>query len=106
MNKISQQRIYVVEDVSGAKKVFQFFNTLSLCLNYWPNGLHGGAWSRLNDFNEYLTRENITDPETVYFVNNILGVSIYRHLIRIDKGLNPAKGKPRFALIIQNYRLR
>ena len=99
-NKMKKQGIYAIEDIIGvgAKPVFQFFNTLGLCLNYWPAGLHGGAWSGLNDFNPHLEKEGINDPEIIYFTNNIVGVSTYRHLVVIDKGMNPTQGQAAFRL--------
>lgn len=91
--KLAETGIYVVEDVIGSDAVFDYFNKLSKFLNYWPKGLHGGKWSSLDDFDEYLKNDSKFSDDEKYYIKNILGVSIYRHLIFIDKGKNPQHGQ-------------
>tara|TARA_B100001093_G_C26779827_1_gene994091 strand:- start:694 stop:1512 length:819 start_codon:yes stop_codon:yes gene_type:complete len=93
-NKLSETGIYVVEDVIGATKVIEFFNNLALLNNYWPEGESGSIWSSMNSFNDFLKKDmNKKSEEDIYYIKNILGVAIYRHLIFIDKGKNPEQGQ-------------
>lgn len=96
-NKMEDRGIYVVEDVIGAGKVFDYFNRLSHLVNYWPKGESGAIWSSLNDFDPYLAREKYSADDS-WYIKHTLGVSIYRHLIFIDKGENPQHGQAAFRL--------
>lgn len=110
-NKLSETGIYVVEDVIGATKVLEFFNNLALLNNYWPGGEPGSIWSSMNSFDDFLKKDmnkknenpvpinskvkktsNLSE-EDIYYIKNVLGVSIYRHIIFIDKGKNPEQGQ-------------
>lgn len=95
--KMNERGIYVVEDVIGSTKVYQYFNALSCLVNYWPKGETGAIWSSLNSFDDYLSKENYSEEDT-WYIKNTLGVSIYRHIIFIDKGKNPQHGQAAFRL--------
>jgi hypothetical protein len=99
-NRMSERGIYVVEDVVGAYPVIEFFNRLAHFVNFWPKGESGSIWSSLNDFSQYLLAEGDHgfSDEDIWFIKNIPGVSIYRHLIFVDKGCNPEHGQAAFRL--------
>jgi hypothetical protein len=88
-----ERGIYAIEDCEGRLQTIAWFKELAMHVNYWPKGLHPGKWPSLNSFPpapdnglaEYLTR-------------NVIGVSIYRYLVMVDKGRNPEDGEAAFRL--------
>lgn len=101
-NKLANRGIYVVEDVIGANKVIDYFNNISKLSNFWPSNESGSIWSSLNDFDPYLEKDTRFNQDDIYYIKNVLGVSIYRHLIFIDKGKNPEDGQAAFRLLNQS----
>ena len=98
-NKLAERGIYVVEDVIGATKVFDYFNNIAKLNNYWPKNEGGEIWSSLNDLGLYLEKDSRFNEKEIYYIKNVLGVSIYRHLIFVDKGKNPEDGQAAFRLL-------
>lgn len=97
-SKMSDGGIYVVEDIVGGMRTIDFFNNLARLLNIWPSHLPGSQWFFFNsgqDFGEAL--DEYSDEEQYYIINTI-GVSIYRHIVFVDKGRNPEDGQASFRL--------
>lgn len=86
--KMNSRGIYVVEDIGWRSQVINYFKNLSDHINFVPRTdiFKSENWSKLNSLSEY------TDD---WRVNTILGVSIYRFIVFIDKGQNPQDGQAR-----------
>lgn len=83
-HKMANRGIYVCEDIGFRDKTINYFKNLANLVNFVPPNFLGSNWPNLNSLNEYSDN---------YYVNNILGVSIYRFIAFIDKGINPEDGQ-------------
>ena len=112
--KMNRRGIYVVEDCEKRYQTIKYFKDLSNLINWWPETVHPSDWPKLNDLKPYLEEmgeqeavENSDDapPETErlselqrFYVRHTIGVSIYRHIVFIDRGNNPEDGTAYFRL--------
>ena len=97
-HKLNQRGIYVVEDVIQSPRVLRYFNDVSRFVNYWPSGVHGSQWSEINSFSNHLETDLQYTDDQKWLIQNTLGVSIFRHIIFVDKGRNPEDGQAHFRL--------
>lgn len=96
-HKMKERGIYVVEDCEKRMKTIAYFSRLGALINWWPESVQPSDWPRLNDLEEHVKSSEL-NPDDAYLVEHILGVSIYRHIIFVDKGRNPQDGQARFRL--------
>lgn len=73
---------YFVEDVGGTRgplrlRALRAFMELAEAINYWPKGVSA-----------YYAPQMSFDVDN-YWINNVIGVSFFRHLVMVEKGRNP-----------------
>ncbi|MEM7045707.1 MAG: class I SAM-dependent methyltransferase, partial [Pseudomonadota bacterium] len=98
--KMSRRGIYVVEDCEKRVQTINYFKNLANMINWWPDDVHPSDWPKLNDLEAYLQTDSAS-PEAGddrFYVRHTVGVSIYRHIIFVDRGDNPEDGTAHFRL--------
>src|SRR5258708_944825 len=76
---MSENGIYVFEDLISLPTVHKFCGDLMHLINYFPATHPGSEWRMLHTFGE----------KASYFTRNVIGVASYRFLTFIMKGANP-----------------
>lgn len=97
-NKMSDRGIYVIEDIVGGMKTIEFVNNLAKLHNIWPRHLPGSKWSSFNSGEDFGPELEHYSEEERYYILNVVGVSVYRHIAFVDKARNPEDGQAAFRL--------
>lgn len=95
--KMAERGIYVVEDCEKRFRTIDFFKNLGNLINWWPEDVLPRDWPKLNDLTQHLPASNLSSQDQ-FLVRHTLGVSIYRHIIFVDRGRNPEDGTASFRL--------
>ncbi|MEQ8233895.1 MAG: hypothetical protein RLW61_09455 [Gammaproteobacteria bacterium] len=96
--KMAARGIYVIEDIVGGMKTLEFVNRMSLLHNIWPAHLPGSKWSSFDAGSDFGDTLKEYPEEEQYYILNVVGVAIYRHIAFIDKARNPEDGQAAFRL--------
>ncbi|MEQ8661202.1 MAG: hypothetical protein RLW62_10325, partial [Gammaproteobacteria bacterium] len=97
-HRMAARGIYVIEDIVGGMKTLEFVNRMALLHNIWPAHLPGSKWSSFDAGSEFGDTLNEYSEEEQYYILNVVGVAIYRHIAFIDKARNPEDGQAAFRL--------
>lgn len=95
--KMAERGIYVVEDCEKRFRTIDFFKNLGNLINWWPEDVLPRDWPKLNDLTQHLAASNLSRQDQ-FLIRYTLGVSIYRHIIFVDRGRNPEDGTASFRL--------
>ena len=71
--------IYAIEDIIANEEVNAFLMDVIAAIQHWPKNVPGALWPILREFND--------NPG--WFVENTIGLEVYRYLAFIKRGFNP-----------------